>query len=1019
MNALPPSVHRPPQERSGFRFTGPSLLLAALMASAAARGELIGFYPFDGTDPVQDASGKGARLESASADPTHLPTGGLEGGAYEFDGTQRWVAPINIDPAVLPQVTMGAWVRTSSLVPGLRKILGTDNGGWDRSIGLDDRDGPFRFTSFIGNGTPATGTPGPTSVHQWAFVAVTYDEVTTELAMYVDTDAVTTEPLVPVIVPTGFMGGFDTVAIGGLRPDNAAEAWLGTIDNVFFFDEILTPERMTALRNGGRKAILGQAPDDPDLQVTSAPKLDGLPKVPSAKTLEYPVRNAGTTKALHLARVALAGNDAGYFSVQSFPSELAPGATGVLRIGFDSRGQVGTFEATATLETDDPSTPAVLLDLASRVVPAQTLLGFYAFDDAANPLKDESGGGRNLIGGLDGGNANPTYLPAGGFRGGAYEYQGTHRLVAPININPSVVPRLGMGAWVKTASLEPGLRKVLGHDDGAWDRVIGLDTRTQAGGGELADGTLRYAVFTGGNNHGPSQGDPPPAPISTETWTFLAADYDQANNRVSLYVDLDASTTSDPLEVVTRDTQMSSGVGSVSIGSLSPGGSGEGWIGLIDDVFFVSGGLDEATMRAVRDGGRATLLQFGPDPALAVPSGRVFGTLPNAQAKTVQIRLANGGLARTLDIARVRVTGRDAAAYTVGTVPAEIAPGAGVDVAVTLTPAGREGLLQATLEITSNDSANRRATVDLTADVPFVSLRSALVGFYPFDDAAAPLKDESGNNRTLVTAGFDPIHQPSGGFESGYFSYDGSQRLVAPLNINPSAMPMLTMGAWVRLDNLDPGLKKVMGSDDGGWDRTIGLDNREGAFRFTAFSGNGVPIANTPEPESTEAWTFLAATFDQDAALVTVYVDLDASTKDDPLVAVARPGSTYGPGFNTVSLGSLRPDNANEGFVGGIDNAFFYSTVVSVADLTAIRNGGKSAILSEPIRLLSIRPTASTVALTWRSSPGASYRVEYTESLPGPWVAIATQASQGASTSYTDASADRPRRRTGFYRIAR
>src|SRR5678815_3075473 len=136
----------------------------------------------------------------------------------------------------------------------------------------------------------------------------------------------------------------------------------------------------------------------------------------------------------------------------------------------------------------------------------------------------------------------------------------------------------------------------MGHDDGAWDRVIGLDTRTTPEGGPLEDGTLRYSAFTGTNNRGPTQGDPVPAPTSTDAWTFIAADYDQASNRVTLYVDLDASTTTDPLQAIVADATIGSGASTVGIGGIAPGNSGEAWNGAIDNAFFVAGGLDAATM---------------------------------------------------------------------------------------------------------------------------------------------------------------------------------------------------------------------------------------------------------------------------------------------------------------------------------------------------------------------------------------------------------------------------------------
>ncbi|MEM7385506.1 MAG: hypothetical protein AAF514_11225, partial [Verrucomicrobiota bacterium] len=108
--------------------------------------------------------------------------------------------------------------------------------------------------------------------------------------------------------------------------------------------------------------------------------------------------------------------------------------------------------------------------------PAQAdLIGFYTFDDPANPLADDSGQDNHLA--EPGGEANPTFDEAGGIQGGAFTYDGADRLIAPININPEEEPELTVGAWVRTASVEPGLRKIMGHDNGGWDRTVGLDNR--------------------------------------------------------------------------------------------------------------------------------------------------------------------------------------------------------------------------------------------------------------------------------------------------------------------------------------------------------------------------------------------------------------------------------------------------------------------------------------------------------------------------------------------------------------
>jgi hypothetical protein len=151
--------------------------------------------------------------------------------------------------------------------------------------------------------------------------------------------------------------------------------------------------------------------------------------------------------------------------------------------------------------------------------------------------------------------------------------------------------------------------------------------------------------------------------------------------------------------------------------------------------------------------------------------------------------------------------------------------------------------------------------------------RAGLIGLYTFDDPANPLKDTSGANNNLTgTAGTDPVWSATTGFNgTGSYTFT-SDRLVAPININASVMPKMTWGAWVRTNTLTSGLYKVLGQDNGAWDRTIGLDNRNpGAgpvFRYTTFVGddavnNSGPLEGTPGPVNTTDWTFIAASYDQ------------------------------------------------------------------------------------------------------------------------------------------------------------
>jgi Concanavalin A-like lectin/glucanases superfamily len=160
-------------------------------------------------------------------------------------------------------------------------------------------------------------------------------------------------------------------------------------------------------------------------------------------------------------------------------------------------------------------------------------------------------------------------------------------------------------------------------------------------------------------------------------------------------------------------------------------------------------------------------------------------------------------------------------------------------------------------------------------------------------------------------------------------------------------MPDMTWGAWVRTDNVASGLRKIMGHDDGAWDRVLGLDNRapDGTFRYSAYTGtnNNGPVEGGPAPVNTTDWTFIAAS--HTGSQITLYVDLNASTTGDPLISITEPAA-FGPGFNTFAIGGIRPDIESESWDGVIDQVFVYNEVLSGAQLTQFRDQG--FVIPEP-----------------------------------------------------------------------
>lgn len=287
--------------------------------------------------------------------------------------------------------------------------------------------------------------------------------------------------------------------------------------------------------------------------------------------------------------------------------------------------------------------------------------------------------------------------------------------------------------------------------------------------------------------------------------------------------------------------------------------------------------------------------------------------------------------------------------------------------------------------------------------------RAGLVCYFDFDNAANPYLDASGNGRNITgNEGTNPVWGATTGFNSsGAFDFSGD-RLRVPVDVNPSVLPKMTWGAWVRTDTLTSGRFKVLGHDDGGYDRTFGLDNRNPTlFRYTTFLGNDAINANgmvdgTPAPASTSQWTFLAASYDQAAKSVTMYVDLDASTTADAPVAVTRSGA-FGPGWTTFAIGAIRPDINSEPWDGIIDNVFVYNEVLTPAAVTALRDAG-GVVQIPKISSFSALPghiaSGQSTTLSWNTAKATSVSINN----GAPAISGATgnvSVSPGATTTYT------------------
>lgn len=194
---------------------------------------LVAYYPFD--QNADDASGNG--YDGSVYGATLI--GGYYGQAYAFDGNGDYISvPVDINPGVMPQMTMGAWVKADS-ESSICQFISHDDGDYDRSLGIENPGAGMEWSAFSGS-SEVLGYH-PVEPDKWTFVAVAYDQDMSSVMFYVDGYA---------YYGTGTLGpGLNYLHIGS-NPTSGGY-FKGSIDDVFILDQAFTRAELDDIRENG------------------------------------------------------------------------------------------------------------------------------------------------------------------------------------------------------------------------------------------------------------------------------------------------------------------------------------------------------------------------------------------------------------------------------------------------------------------------------------------------------------------------------------------------------------------------------------------------------------------------------------------------------------------------------------------------------------------------------------------------------------------------------------------------
>lgn len=241
--------------------------LAVFLYAHSASADLIAYYPLD--DDVEDHSGNEFHGEVIGNVFSIGPGSGYDGvGGSHIFGLElppdpvepgRINIPIDIGPDEYPELSVTMWVKAdpsifteeAALTRGHHpKVFGHDDDGWDRSFGLDNRQdccepkGPLRWAAFTGGAGPGPTQeiPGAEITDEWTFLAAVWNAGTNEVRLHVN-------DLFEASAYTPGNSLLTNATIGGLRPDNFNEFWVGQIDEVRIYDTALSALEVGQIRD--------------------------------------------------------------------------------------------------------------------------------------------------------------------------------------------------------------------------------------------------------------------------------------------------------------------------------------------------------------------------------------------------------------------------------------------------------------------------------------------------------------------------------------------------------------------------------------------------------------------------------------------------------------------------------------------------------------------------------------------------------------------------------------------------
>ncbi|HUF60986.1 MAG TPA: LamG-like jellyroll fold domain-containing protein [Verrucomicrobiales bacterium] len=718
------------------------------------------------------------------------------------------------------------------------------------------------------------------------------------------------------------------------------------------------------------------------------------------------VLNAGEADLL-LSAVSLSGPNSDAFAIVSSPDSVTSLQTLPIELTADPTGRPGEqLEATLTIASNDPDNPEVSVSLLARPQPRFYDIVSVESSTMASDLYPAS----NLIQGPEVGfDADPPHdkLLDG--------QTGNWVTAADAGFPADYIELVGMPVLIFDLGAD-----VLLSEISAWGYAS-----SNANG--VKEFSLRFATDADGPaGFGVS--------IDYNPSFMMEIDHIQRNS-----YDLEQPVAARYVELTATDNQF-----------VAPGDGSGGEVPGGDRV-----GLGEVAFE-IRD---ITLGQ------LSAPFSCDFGTLTELSGpQTKPLTLTNESEVATVNVVAVRITGDDAAFFSVGDIPASFAPGASAATTITFTPTLQRGSLRARLEIDTNNG--QEDSVTLVRLLVRVENSNKLIARYQMDETeGSSLLDSSGY-------GIHGVYETSGGgaYTLGAEALAGGTAVRFSDNGETGAgfgkvdglpeLGVFSISLWINVDPADEGttsalfgMGEVPGTPFGvafastdeadplqwlsdGSDVSLETQGliQSGETTHFVFTYAGVENSNPPmadrlivyvngelSDEAADAPGFhpamggpflIAAAGGQLGLTGTVddvQIYLAELSADDARFLYENPGQTLGAGNGEIDSDGDGLTDAEEAALGTDPNN-------PDSDGDGTPDGVEVAAATDPLnpasffQVLSLSRSGEGVTLTWPSASGRSYAIQSNASLlPETWIdgltGIAGDQGQTSATVPSTSSA--------------